>query len=95
MKVLGILNNKLCVFREGARIILELELNPWDLSDIIYCEKLPIFKTYEEAEAFAYGIPKNISNSTSNIDKLFIEDAVEEMTECDYWDGDESYKCLQ
>jgi hypothetical protein len=93
MKVLGILNNKLCVFREGARIILELELNPWDLSDIIYSEKLPIFKTYEEAEAFAYGITKNIS--TSNIDKQFIEDAIEEMTEYDYHNGDESDKFLQ
>ena len=95
MKVLGILNNKLCVFREGARIILELELNPWDLSDIIYWEKLPIFKTYEEAEAFAYGITKNVSNSTSNIDKLFIEDAIEEMTEYDYYNGDESDNFLQ
>jgi hypothetical protein len=95
MKVIGILNNKLCVFREGARIILELEINPWDLSDIIYWEKLPIFKTYEEAEAFAYGITKNVSNSTSNIDKLFIEDAIEEMTEYDYYNGDESDNFLQ
>jgi hypothetical protein len=95
MKVIGILNNKLCVFREGARIILELELNPWDLSDIIYWEKLPIFKTYEEAEAFAYGITKNVSNSTSNINKLFIEEAIEEMTEYDYYNGDESDNFLQ
>jgi hypothetical protein len=63
MKVIGILNNKLCIFREGARIILELELNPWDLSDIIYWEKLPIFKTYEEAENYAYGITKNLNNN--------------------------------
>jgi hypothetical protein len=62
MKIIGILNNKLCVFREGARIILELELNPWDLSDIIYWEDLPIFKTYEEAEMCAYRIPEDLIN---------------------------------
>jgi hypothetical protein len=51
--------------------------------------------TDEEAEAFAYGITKNVSNSTSNIDKLFIEDAIEEMTEYDYYNGDESDNFLQ
>ena len=31
----------------------------------------------------------------SAINKLFIEEAVEEMTEYDYWDGDESDNFLQ
>jgi hypothetical protein len=35
------------------------------------------------------------SISTSNIDKQFIEEAIEEMTEYDYWDGDESDNFLQ
>jgi hypothetical protein len=33
--------------------------------------------------------------SVSNIDKQFIEEALEEMTEYDYWDGDESDNFLQ
>jgi hypothetical protein len=36
-----------------------------------------------------------IPNPNSAINKLFIEDAIEEMTEADYWDGDESDKFLQ
>ena len=35
------------------------------------------------------------SNFTSNIDKQFIEDALEEMTEYDYYNGDESDNFLQ
>jgi hypothetical protein len=63
MKVIGILNNKLCVFREGARIILELELDSWNLEDILYWKELPIFKTYEEAENYAYGITKTLNKN--------------------------------
>jgi hypothetical protein len=35
-----------------------------------------------------------IPNPNSNINKLFIEEAIEEMTEYDYWDGDETYKIM-
>jgi len=55
MKVLGLLNNKLCILREGARVILEVNINPNDLKDILYWEELPIFNNWAEVEAEAYG----------------------------------------
>lgn len=56
MKVLGIFDNKLCILREGARVILELDIETSDLEDILYYEELPVFRTWEEMESFAYGL---------------------------------------
>jgi len=55
MKVLGILNNKLCLLIEGARIIIELKLSNSNLNDIIDYTELPVFNSYTEVEEAAYG----------------------------------------
>jgi hypothetical protein len=60
MKILGLLDNTICILLEGARIIIQPELNGNDLADIKnYQTDLPIFKNWDEVEIAAYGRTRN------------------------------------
>jgi len=55
MKILGLLNNKLCILIEGERIIIETSLSDSDLADVLNYQNLPIFNNWDEVEISAYG----------------------------------------
>lgn len=53
--VLGLLDDKICILIEGARIILTIDLDNSDYQDLVDYTNLPKFKTWEEVETAAFG----------------------------------------
>ena len=58
MTIIGIYRDQLCVVLEGARIIIKAKLSRDDLDDVKRDEELPVFETWEQIDAAAWGGPE-------------------------------------
>lgn len=56
MRILGVLNNNLCILLEASRIIITTQLRKIDLEDLIEYENITIFSNYDEVQIAAFGV---------------------------------------
>ena len=58
MTIIGIYRDQLCVVLEGARIVVEAKLSKDALDDLKRYEELPVFDSWEQVDAAAWGGPE-------------------------------------